>query len=73
MTRTYQVEYFDRTTETDVLIPYDNRKSAAHAFARRMSDKHDGSAYVVSIDGEDAVGHVVYTFGSVSSREGDAA
>lgn len=71
MTRTYQVEYFNRTTETDVVKFYGSNRSAAHTFARRMSDKHDGGSYVVSMENDDSVGHVIYMFGVATDRDGD--
>lgn len=69
--RTYQVEYFDRETETDRLVPYDTRRAAAHKFAKQMSERHDGSAYVVSMIDDEAVGNVSYVFGLQSDKEGD--
>lgn len=72
MIRTYQVEYFDRDAETDKLVPYGANRSAAHAYAKRMSDKQDGSAYVVNMVDDIPVGHTAYVFGILSDRDGDS-
>lgn len=78
-TLTYQVEYMSRPDEIDHVIPYGGDYRGACSFARRMSDKHDGSAYVVALrEVEDeggkrtmAVGHIVYVFGMRNEVEGE--
>lgn len=72
----YQVEYMSRPDETDHVEEYGSNLTAAKTFAKRMSDKHDGSAYVVALrfnptkHGTEAVGHIVYCFGIQSESEG---
>lgn len=75
----YQVEYMSRTDEIDHVVPYGDKFAAACAFAKRMSDKHDGTAYVVAIkELTDSFGttktvtegHVAYTFGIKSDADG---
>jgi len=62
----YQVEFYDREQEKDRVVWFEGAYQKACSCARRMSDKHDGSAFVVAMDRDDAdnqVGHVVYVFG----------
>ena len=75
---TYQVEYMSRPDEVDHVRDFGADYRGACNFARRMSDKHDGSAYVVAMqeiarEGErrtEAVGHIIYVFGVRSDVDG---
>ncbi len=73
---TYQVEYMTRPDETDIIKDMGTNLKGACDLARRMSDKHDGSAYVVALRynhekrGVEAVGHIVYWSGVRSEVEG---
>jgi hypothetical protein len=74
MTYRYQVEYQDDDDKTHV-VPYDRRRTAALAAARRASKKFM-VAYVVACkverDGsEPAVGHKSYGNGLVMETEGE--
>lgn len=75
MTYTYQVEYQDDDDRTHV-EPFEGRRSAAVAKARRMSDKHM-VAYVVackhrkSDNAYMACGHKAYGQGLVIETEGE--
>lgn len=74
---TYQVEYMSRPDERDHAISFESY-SAACNLARRMSDKHDGSAYVIAYEETghgalariEAVGAVTYVFGNRDSVDG---
>lgn len=74
---TYQVEYMSRPDERDHVVPCPTYRQAC-ALARRMSDEHDGTAYVVAMDDVEteggpcfqAVGHVSYVFGVRNELEG---
>lgn len=64
----YQVEYMSRPDEREYIVPFPSL-DGAKAFAREMSEKHDGSATVVALakredGGMNAVGHIEYVFGT---------
>lgn len=68
----FQVEFFDRNTETDKVIDFGcDRKKAIDA-ARKQSDQQDGIAYVVAYDQKTgaATGHIAYVYGQRSEIEG---
>lgn len=75
---TYQVEYMSRPDDRDHVVPFGEEFRKARSFARKMSNLHDGSAYVVAVseterDGQtvtEAVGHVIYVFGVRDGSEG---
>jgi len=69
----YQVEFYDREQEKDRLVWFEGHYLKACACARRMSDKHDGSATVVAMDRDDCdnpVGEIVYVFGKRDTASG---
>lgn len=46
MTESFTTEHFDRATDREVVEAHDSWE-AAKAFAKRMSDEHDGSAVAI--------------------------
>lgn len=72
--RTYQVDWFNRTTEKDMVSLFEDFRQA-HLFAKRMSDFNDASAVIIALDdlpdgGQVASGHMEYTFGIRGERTG---
>ena len=69
----YQVEYMSRPDELEHIVPYDSFV-AASAFAKEMSDKHDGCSVVVALRKRggryQACGHVEFVFGMEQVRVG---
>lgn len=74
--REWQVEYMSRPAEHNHVQPCQDFREAC-LLARQMSEKHDGTAFVVALDdmpdneeGKVATGHIAFTFGILGERVG---
>lgn len=64
----YQVDY--ELDGKQFVRPFDVRRKAAMAYARKISNGDAGVAYVVTSEDNQAIGHLAYASGALIEREG---